>query len=187
MSFIKVAMGRTRIFLFSLFLFTILGLSTYINMPKESFPDVNIPRMVVTVNYTGISPEDGERLLAKPMEKEFKTISGLKEMTSKCYEGYCQVVLEFNAGYDVEKGLRETKDAVDDAKANMPKDIDEPIVKEINTSEFAIAIVNIYGSAPEKTLMNIAKELQDTIETIPGVLEADLGGERDEQAEIIIL
>ena len=186
MSFIKVAMGRTRIFLFSLFLFTILGLSTYINMPKESFPDVNIPRMVVTVNYTGISPEDGERLLAKPMEKEFKTISGLKEMTSKCYEGYCQVVLEFNAGYDVEKGLRETKDAVDDAKANMPKDIDEPIVKEINTSEFAIAIVNIYGSAPEKTLMNIAKELQDTIETIPGVLEADLGGERDEQAEIII-
>ncbi len=186
MSFIKSAMNRTRIFIFSLFLFTILGVVTYINMPKESFPDVNIPMMITTVNYTGISPEDGERLIAKPLEKEFKTISGLKEMNTKCYEGYCQIILEFDAGYDIEKGLRETKDAVDDAKQNMPKDIDEPIIKEINTSEFAIAIVNIYGSAPEKTLMNIAQKLQDTLEAIPGVLEADLGGERDEQIEIII-
>ncbi len=186
MSFIKSAMNRTRIFMFSLFLLTILGLNTYITMPKESFPDVNIPMMITTVTYTGISPEDGERLIAKPLEKEFKTISGLKEMDSRCYEGYCQVMLEFDAGYDIEKGLRETKDAVDDAKATMPKDIDEPIIKEINTSEFAIAIVNIYGSAPEKTLMNIAKEMQDVLEAIPGVLEAEIGGERDEQIEILI-
>ena len=186
MSFIKSAMNRTRIFIFSLFLLTILGFLTYKNMPKESYPDVNIPMMITRVNYTGISPEDGERLIAKPLEKEFKTISGIKEINTKCYEGYCQIILEFKAGYDIEKGLRETKDAVDDAKQTMPKEIDEPIIKEINTSEFAIAILNIYGTAPEKTLMDIAKELQDTIEAIPGVLEAELGGERDEQIEIVI-
>ncbi len=186
MSLIKTAMNKTRIFLFSLFMLTVLGLNTYIKMPKESFPDVNIPRMIVTVKYTGISPEDGERLLAKPLEKEFKTVTGLKEMNTKCYEGYCRTILEFNAGYNVDKGLRETKDAVDNAKSSMPKDIEEPIIKEINTSEFAIAIVNIYGSAPEKTLMNIANELQDALEGIPGVLEADIGGKRKEQGEILI-
>ena len=83
MSFIKSAMNRTRIFIFSLFLLTTLGFFTYQNMPKESFPDVSIPMMITTVNYTGISPEDGERLIAKPLEKEFKTISGLKEMDTK--------------------------------------------------------------------------------------------------------
>lgn len=186
MSLIKVAMNRTRIFLFSLFILTILGLNAYIKMPKESFPDVNIPRMIITVKYTGISPEDGERLISKPLEKEFKTISGLKEMNSKCYEGYCRVILEFNAGFNVDKGLRETKDAVDNAKSRMPQGIEEPIIKEINTSEFAIAIVNVYGSAPEKTLMNIANELSDALEAIPGVLEASVGGKRKEQGEILI-
>ena len=186
MSFIRVAMDRTRIFLFTLFVLTISGFIVYLNMSKESFPDVNIPMMITTVNYSGISPDDGQRLIAKPLEKEFKSISGLKTMDIKCYEGYCRAILEFNAGYNVEKGLRETKDAVDNAKTVMPKDIDEPIIKEINTSEFAIGIVNIYGSAPEKTMMNIAKDLQDSLESIPGVLEADIGGKRDEQVEIII-
>ncbi|MBR1544957.1 MAG: efflux RND transporter permease subunit, partial [Alphaproteobacteria bacterium] len=186
MSFMKKAINRSRIFIFTLILLTVSGFMTYNNMSKESFPDVTVPMIFTTVNYTGISPEDGERLIAKPLEKEFKTLSGLKQIDSKCYEGYCRVKLDFIAGYDIEKGLRETKDAVDDAKANMPSGIDEPIIKEINTSEFAIAIVNIYGSAPEKTLMNIAEELQDVFESIPGVLEAEIGGERDEQVEILI-
>ena len=121
MSIVKIAIGRTRVFLFSLFLCTIAGIMTYLSLPKESFPDVKIPYIITTVNYTGISPEDGERLIAKPLEKEFKTISGLKEMTSKCYEGYCQILLEFNVGINSETCLRETKDAVDDAKQNMPK------------------------------------------------------------------
>ncbi len=186
MSIVKVAIGRTRVFLFSLFLCTIAGLMTYNSLPKESFPDVNIPMVITTVTYMGISPEDGERLIAKPLEKEFKTINGLKETNSKCYEGFCQVILEFEVGSDPEIGLRETKDAVDKAKQYMPKDIDEPVIDEINTSEFAIGIVNIYGTAPEKTLMDIAENLQDTIEAVPGVLEAELGGERAEQIEILI-
>ncbi|MGN0930002.1 MAG: efflux RND transporter permease subunit [Alphaproteobacteria bacterium] len=186
MSIVKLAIGRTRVFLFSLFLCTIAGVMTYQGLPKESYPDINIPRIVTRVTYTGISPEDGERLIAKPLEKEFKTISGLKEMTSRCYENYCMVIVEFDVGHDAEVGLREVKDAVDTAKQTMPADIDEPVVKEINTSEFPIAIVNIYGTAPEKTLMNIAKRLQDTIEALPGVLEAELGGDRDEQIEILI-
>ena len=186
MSFMKAAVNRSRVFVFTLLLLTVSGLVTYMKMSKESFPDVTVPMIFTTVNYTGISPEDGERLIAKPLEKEFKTLSGIKQIDSKCYEGYCRVKLDFIAGYDIEKGLRETKDAVDEAKANMPSGIDEPIIKEINTSEFAIAIVNIYGSAPEKTLMNIAEELQDVFESIPGVLEAEIGGERDEQVEILI-
>ncbi|MDE6224275.1 MAG: efflux RND transporter permease subunit, partial [Alphaproteobacteria bacterium] len=177
---------RTRVFIFALFLCTIAGFMTYKALPKESYPDINIPRIYTQVMYTGISPEDGERLIAKPLEKEFKTISGLKELGSKCYENYCMVLTEFDVGHDIEIGLREVKDAVDNAKQNMPKDIDEPIIKEINTSEFPIAIVNVYGSAPEKTLMSITEELQDTIEALPGVLEAELGGERTEQIEILI-
>ncbi len=186
MSFMKAAVNRSRIFVFTLLLLTVSGLMTYLRMSKESFPDVTVPMIFTTVNYSGISPEDGERLIAKPLEKEFKTLSGLKQIDSKCYEGYCRVKLDFIAGYDIEKGLRETKDAVDNAKANMPSGIEEPIIKEINTSEFAIAIVNIYGSAPEKTLMSIAEDLQDVFESIPGVLEAEIGGKRDERVEILI-
>ena len=186
MSFMKTAINRSRVFIFTLLLLTVSGLMTYMKMSKESFPDVTVPMIFTTVNYVGISPEDGERLIAKPLEKEFKTLSGLKQIDSKCYEGYCRVKLDFIAGYDIEKGLRETKDAVDNAKANMPSGIEEPVIKEINTSEFAIAIVNIYGSAPEKTLMSIAEELQDVFESIPGVLEAEIGGKRDEQVEILI-
>lgn len=186
MSIVKIAIKRTRVFIFALFLCTIAGFMTYKALPKESYPDINIPRIYTQVMYTGISPEDGERLIAKPLEKEFKTISGLKELGSKCYENYCMVLTEFDVGHDIEIGLREVKDAVDNAKQNMPKDIDEPIIKEINTSEFPIAIVNVYGSAPEKTLMSITEELQDTIEALPGVLEAELGGERTEQIEILI-
>ena len=186
MSIVKIAIKRTRVFIFALFLCTIAGFMTYKALPKESYPDVNIPRVYTRITYTGISPEDGERLIAKPIEKEFKTISGLKELNSKCYENYCNILTEFDVGYDTEIGLREIKDAVDRAKQTMPKDIDEPIIDEINTSEFPIAIVNVYGNAPEKTLMTIAEQLQDTIESLPGVLEAELGGERDEQIEILI-
>lgn len=186
MSIVKMAIGKTRLFIFTLFLCTVGGLMTYNSLPKESFPDINIPMVITRVTYTGISPEDGERLIAKPLEKEFKTIEGLKTMDSKCYEGYCTVFLEFNVGMPSKELLQEAKDAVDLAKQFMPKDIDEPVVNEINTSEFAVAIVNIYGHAPEKTLMKLAEDLQDTLEAIPGVLEADLGGQRTEQIEISI-
>ena len=130
---------------------------------KESFPDVAVPMIFTTVNYTGISPEDGERLIAKPLEKEFKTISGLKQIDSKCYEGYCRVKLDFIAGYDIEKGLRETKDAVDDAKANMPSGIDEPIIKEINTSEFDEITEYLEKKMLEKCKANRMARYQDLV------------------------
>ncbi|MDR1476707.1 MAG: efflux RND transporter permease subunit, partial [Rickettsiales bacterium] len=104
MSFINGAVHRKRVFLFSLFLLAIFGMSTYMSMPKESFPEVKIPYMITTITQIGISPDDGERLIAKPLEKEFKTISGLKNIDARCYEGYCNVVLEFPAGFDSEKG-----------------------------------------------------------------------------------
>jgi multidrug efflux pump len=186
MGFIRSFVDRKRVFLFSMFLLMLFGLTTYQGMPKESFPDVNIPVMIATITDVGISPEDGERLIAKPLEKEFKGITSLKELTSRCYEGYCNIILEFEVGSDPEKGLRETKDAVDKARPYMPKDIDEPEIKEINTSECPVAIVNIYGNAPEKTLIKVAEDLQDIIETVPGVLEAEMGGKRKEQVEIVI-
>ena len=186
MSFIHGAVNRKRVFLFGLILLIVFGFSTYTAMPKEAFPEVKIPFMITTVTQTGISPEDGERLIAKPLEKEFKGIDGLKHIDARCYEGYCNVVLEFEVGLDSEKSLRQTKDAVDKARPFMPKDIDEPTIREINTAEFPIAIVNIYGAAPEKTLIKVAEDLQDLIEALPGVLEADLGGKRKEQVEILI-
>jgi len=186
MSFISTAIGHKRFFLASILLVLLFGITTYLSMPKEAFPEINIPIMVIQVTDVGISPEDGERLIAKPLEKELKNVNGVKEIRIQCYESYCLAIVEFHAGFNADRGLRDAKDALDKARPYMPSLSIEPYVREINTSEFPVAIVNIYGSAPERALGRIADQLKDVLETLPGVLEADVGGKRTEQVEIVI-
>jgi multidrug efflux pump len=186
MNIIDLAISRKRVFFFIVFLLTMAGAFTYANMTKEAFPEINFPYVLARVVDIGISPEDGERLIAKPLEKEFKTMDSLKSMDSRCYENYCFTILEFSVDADPEKALREAKDAVDRARVFLPTSAEEPEVDEISTAEFPVAIVNVYGSAPERALTKIVEDLQDVLETVPGVLEADVGGKRDEQIEILI-
>ena len=181
---ISAAFDRSRTVLMLLIFLIAAGIVAYINIPKESEPDVPIPIMYVSMNHDGISPEDAERLLVRPMEKELQSITGIKEMRSTASEGHASVLLEFDAGFDGDQALLDVREKVDAAKSKLPADTDEPTVNEINIALFPVLNISLSGPIPERTLVKIARELKDELEALPGVLEADIAGEREEVLEI---
>jgi multidrug efflux pump len=162
------------------------GIVAYINIPKESEPDVPIPIIYVSMSHDGISPDDAERLLVKPMEKELQSISGLKQMSGTASEGHASVLLEFDAGFDGDKALADVRERVDAAKSQLPAATEEPSVNELNVALFPVLNISLSGPVPERSLIRIARELKDKIEALPGVLEADIAGEREELLEIVV-
>ncbi len=169
-----------------LFFILISGASTYITIPKESTPDVSIPIVYISLSQNGISPEDSERLLVKPIEDEVKTVEGVKEVRSTAYSGGGNVLLEFDAGFDADQAMVDIREKVDRAKGDLPNEADEPTVNEVNISTFPIISISLSGEVPNRTLQDLAENLQDEIETIPSVLEAKIGGKRNEQVDILI-
>ncbi len=181
---ISAAFDRSRTVLMLLVFLIGAGIVAYNNIPKESEPDVPIPIMYVSMNHDGISPEDAERLLVRPMEKELQSITGIKEMRSTASEGHASVLLEFDAGFDGDTALLDVREKVDAAKSKLPAETDEPTVNEINIALFPVLNISLSGPIPERTLVKIARELKDALEALPGVLEADIAGEREEVLEI---
>ena len=183
---INAALARSRTILAILVLLLLAGTVAYQSIPKESSPDINIPFIYVSMTLEGISPEDGERLLVRPMEDELRSIEGVKEMTANAFEGGANVILEFDAGFDVDQAMTDVREAVDIAKTDLPEETDEPTVHEINFSLFPVILVTLSGNVPERTLVRLARDLRDEIEALPSVLEVNLGGDREEVAEIVI-
>lgn len=186
MSFIDHAIEKSRTTLLILALLLIAGTNSYISIPKESDPDINIPIIYVSLHLEGISPDDSQRLLIRPMEQELSSIEGLKEMRATSYLGGGNVILEFEAGFNADAALDDVREAVDKAKSELPDSADEPSVNEVNFSLFPVLIVTLSGDLPERTLLKMARDLQDRLEAIPQVLEAPIAGDREEQVEIVI-
>ncbi|MEM9468644.1 MAG: efflux RND transporter permease subunit [Pseudomonadota bacterium] len=184
---ITAALGRTRTVLALLVFILIAGAYAYNNIPKESSPDIDIPTIYISMGLEGISPDDAERLLLRPMEQELSAIDGLKEMKSSGYTGGGFVLLEFTAGFDKDKALEDVKDGVDRAEADLPEGMDyDPKVSEVNFSLFPVLVVTLSGDVPERALVKIANDLQDKVEAVPTVLEANIAGDREELVEIIV-
>ena len=186
-SIIDAALSRARTMLSLLALILVAGVVTYITIPKESSPDITIPIIYVSVGHQGISPTDAERLLVRPIEQELRSIEGVKEMTATAAEGHASVVLEFNVGVDLTKAMADVRDAVDLAKPKLPEDSDEPTVNEVTlASEQPVLSVVLFGTVPERTIVQIARELGDKLESYRQILEVDIAGDRDDIVEIII-
>jgi len=183
---IESALSRSRLIVAALIFILLAGWIAWRDIPKESEPDVRIPIIFVRMTHEGISPEDAERLLVRPMEQELRSIEGIKEMRSTAYEGAAVVVLEFDAGFDSEKALADVREKVDQASPELPQDSDEPTVHEVNLSLFPVLAVTLSGEVPERTLLQLARNLRDRIESIPAILEAQIVGTRDEMVEIVI-
>lgn len=183
---IDAALQRSRTVLMLFALIMIVGTITMITIPKESNPDIQVPIVYVSVTHEGISPEDADRLIYKPLESELKSLDGLKEMVSTASQGYLSVTLEFYGDIDIDQALIDVRESVDTAKKELPSDSDEPVVKEINVALFPVMIVTLSGDVDESLLYASADRLKDAIETLPGVLSADLVGKREELAEIIV-
>ncbi len=185
-SLIDAAFDRSRTVVLLLIFLVIAGALAYRAIPKESEPDVPIPIIYVSMSHDGISPNDAERLLVRPMEKHLQTIAGIKDIKSTADEGHASVLLEFDAGFDGDVALADVREKVDAAKGELPAATDEPTVNEINVSLFPVLNVSLSGRVPERTLIAIARELKDALEALPGVLEADIAGEREEVLEIMV-
>ncbi len=185
-SFIDLAFHHARTTLSTLLLLLIAGSVSYGDIPKEAEPDINIPLIIVRVVHEGISPEDSENLILRPLELELRSVEGLKEMRAKGYEGGANIVLEFEAGFDVDQALTEVREGVDDAKPELPEDSEEPVIEEINFSEFPIVVVTMSGNVPERALLELGRNLKDEIEGLSPVLKAELTGTREEMVEILI-
>ncbi len=175
---------RTVVLLFSLAM--IIGTVSFITIPKESFPDVQIPNVYVSIRHEGISPEDADRLLYEPMHKELKSLDGLKEIVGTSAEGHLSINLTFYSDVNIDEALIDVREAVDAAKGELPQATDEPKVMEINLSLFPVMVVGLAGNVDERVLFAIAKDLREKIEALTGVLEAKIQGDREEVAEIII-
>lgn len=184
--FIDATLHRSRTVLMLFFLILVSGIVTMITIPKESNPDITVPFVYVSVSHEGISPEDADRLIYKPLETKLRSLDGLKEMVSTASQGHLSVSLEFFWNIDIDQALIDVREAVDDAKAELPADSDEPVVREINVALFPVMIVTLSGDVDESVLYAAASRLEDAIEALPGVLSADLVGKRDELAEIIV-
>ncbi|PQJ61377.1 MFS transporter [Vibrio chagasii] len=186
-SIIDAALSRARTMLSLLALILVAGVVTYLTIPKESSPDITIPIIYVSVGHQGISPTDAERLLVRPIEQELRSIEGVKEMNSTAAEGHVSVVLEFNVGVDLNKAMADVRDAVDLAKPKLPEDSDEPTVNEVTlASEQPVLSVVLFGTVPERTIVQIARELGDKLESYRQILEVDIAGDREDIVEIIV-
>ncbi|MCU9849573.1 efflux RND transporter permease subunit [Defluviimonas sp. WL0024] len=186
MNLVDTAIRNARLTISVLLFLMLAGAQAYIAIPKEAEPDIQIPIIYVSLSHQGISPEDSERLLLRPMETALKTISGVKEMTATAYQGGGNVLMEFQAGADLNKALDDVRSKVSEAKRDLPDGADEPSVSEVNISEFPVLVVSLAGDVPERILAKAGRELRDRIEEIPGVLDAALQGVRDDLVEVII-
>ena len=184
---INSALARNRTVLSLLVFVLIAGLYSYISIPKESSPDINLPIIYVSMSLEGISPDDSERLLLRPMEQELSSIEGLKDLKSTGYTGGGFVILEFQAGFNKDEALDDVQTAVDKAKSDLPETIDrDPSVSEVNFSLFPVLVVTLSGDIPERTLVKVAQNLQEKVEGIGTVLEANISGDREELVEILV-
>lgn len=175
----------TSIFILMILIF-IVGFNAYKTLPREAAPEVQIPYLIVTIPYPGSSPEDVESLIIDKLETEMQNLDSLKEMSSTATEGAGMVALEYHLGTDIDEAKTEVREALDKVKPDLPSDTEEPIITEINTADFPILTLNISGDVGLFRLKEIAEELKDKIETIPGILEVKRTGglEREVQVDV---
>jgi multidrug efflux pump len=183
---IFAAMNRSRTTILTLIFLIIGGIAAFQAIPKEANPDITIPMIYISMTLDGISPEDSERLLIRPLEQELRSLEGVKEMRSTASEGHASVMLEFDAGFDPDTALQDVRENVDTARSKLPQEADEPRVNEINVSLFPVLSIGLSGPLSERELVTIARRLQDAIEGIPEVLEVEIGGDREDLLEVVV-
>jgi len=162
----------------------IFGWISYNRLPREAAPDITIPLVIVATPYIGVSPVDIEGLITQPLERALKGLKDLKQITSVSKEGLSTIRVEFNTGIDIDEGLRRVRDKVNSTRPQLPSDILDPVISEINISEFPIMYVNIGGEVGLARLKKTADDLRDLVEGIPGVIRADIIGALEPEIQV---
>ncbi len=168
--------NRTSIIILT-FIIVVIGAFSYYSMPKENFPEVVFPTIYVGTPYPGNSPVDMENLVTRPIEKELKGITGVDNISSTSIQDYSTIIVEFTPDIDLSKALQDVKDAVDQAKSELPTDLDQdPNVFEVNLQDLPIMYINLSGNYSNDELEEYAEYLQDEIESMSEIQEANISG-----------
>lgn len=186
MNFLERTLRMPRVVLTVMALLLFAGGVSYMSLPKESFPAIDIPYFYVSVTQTGVSPADAERLLAKPVEDRVKELDGLVNYTTNSVTGHASVFLEFDVNADADKALSDIRAALDGVSGVLPADAKTPTVNEISFSGMPSINVAVYGDVPERALVQNAKALRDELEKLPDVQSVSISGSRDEVLAVTI-
>ena len=185
-NFILFCISRARVVLTILAAILVGGIVSMFTIPKQSDPDIPIPFVYVSVIYPGISPDDAERLITKPLEVELQQVEGLVQIYGFGAQNYGAVLVEFEVNHNIDNALADVRALVDQAKQEFPEDAEEPIVKEIIATSFPALFVTLYGDVKERELINRAQDLSDAIQSLNTVLETSILGDREELLEVIV-
>jgi multidrug efflux pump len=187
MRYIKAAVSRSRTTLSIFVVIMLVGLSAYRNIPVELNPDVTVPVIITTIIHPGISPEDSERLLVRPTEIELKNVEGITQIRGFASEGMATIITEFDVSFNPDLAVQDIRTAVDRAKVRFPAQTEEPFIQEVSAATVPVVQIAIGGAGvPERTLLQIAQNLQRQIENLPEILTADMIGAREELLEVIV-
>ncbi len=182
----KFAVAHSTTIFVLIFVIIVGGIISYMRLPREAAPDIAIPIVIISTPYFGVSPSDIETLVTQPLEKEFKGLRSLKKMTSTSAESVSLVTLEFEPSVDIEDALQKVRDKVDKAKPELPPDAEDPEIIEVNASDWPVMIANVSGAMDPVRLKEIAEEIKDDIEKIPGVLRVDIAGGVEREINVLV-
>ncbi|MBZ0256819.1 efflux RND transporter permease subunit, partial [bacterium] len=169
-----------------IFIIIVVGSYAYSILPRESFPDITIPNIIITTPYEGVAPSDIENLITDEIEKKLMSLSDVDEIRSYSSEGNSTIIIEFTSDIDIDDALQKVRDKVDEAKGDLPNDLEnDPFVDEINLSEFPIMSVIVSGPVGLVRLKELADDLSEDIETISGVLEAKVTGGLEREIRVV--
>lgn len=184
MTISQLAVKNKAVVYVLLFIIVVMGIMSYVAIPRESSPSITIPYVFVSTVYPGVSPEDMEKLVTQEIENELKGIKDVKNITSTSMESFSSIVVEFNTDVKIEDALQRVRDKVSIAKADMPSDIEEPQISEVNFSELPILYINLSGNFGLAQLKKTADDLSDKIEGINGVLSAEVSGGLEREVKV---
>jgi multidrug efflux pump len=187
MKFLNLIVDHSRATLSIMLLILVAGAGSRLSMPVEMNPNVTLPVVMIMVRHDGISPEDGARLLVRPIEKELKTLDGLDEIKSTAQESVVTVIAEFKVADNIKEIVAEVREAVNRAKAEFPQETKEPIVNELSPSPEPTIVITFSGdNVAERELFKAAKFFQRELEMLPDVLKADMSGHREEVVDVVV-
>ena len=180
------ALSRRTAAVFFLAAVVVAGAGAYVTLPREAAPDITVPLIIVSTVYPGASPADMETLVTRHLERELQGVEGLKRLTSTSQESVSVVTVEFVSSTDIDAALQKVRDRVDRAKIDFPRDVEEPALQEINFSDFPIVQINLSGAVGPAVLKQLAENLKDRLEGLPGVLRVTLVGGLDRAVKVEI-
>ena len=183
---IDFALSRAKTTLMIALLILIAGSYARQEIPIAASPNIQLPFVSVSVFLDGASPSDGSRLVAKPLENRLKNVSGVKNISATSSLSFVRLFMEFEVGYDIDKALVDTKQAVEEVKFNLPQEAEDPQIREYSNANFPVMSLSVIGTSSLRQKVFFARELKDRIEKIEEVLETEVIGSPDEVLEGII-